>query len=63
MIEIKSYFTDWHEVDKETAKKYVMNRLKNMTYSKKIDYINKKFLRGITVEELCTVKELTKSNI
>lgn len=55
MIEIKSTFSDWHEVSKEQAKEYVKFLLQNMNAIKKTEqaeYINKNKLRGITVEEL-----------
>ena len=55
MIEIKSLFTDWHETDRETAKKYVaflMKNIVNMREDKREEYINNNRIRGIKVEEL-----------
>lgn len=55
MIEIKSLFSEWHEVDVEKAISYV-NTIKkgmiNIKENEKNEYINKKRLRGTTVEEL-----------
>lgn len=55
MIEIKSLFTDWHEVDEKTAKQYIRALIKGitiMTKDQKIKYIEANRLRGITVKEL-----------
>lgn len=55
MIQIKSFFTDWQEVDKETAKRFVKGIMQGATainYNEKIKYIEDKKLRGITVKEL-----------
>lgn len=54
MIEIKSWFTDWHEVNKEQAIKFVKVLLNGMLISrdKKYDYIEKNHLRGISIKEL-----------
>lgn len=54
-IEIKSLFTDWHEVSKQQAKDYVKFLLSNITTKKNkelIQYIESQKLRGITIKEL-----------
>ena len=54
-IEIKSPFTDWHEVSIEQARKYVqtnMNTITAMSGVRKVKFINDNLIRGITVEEL-----------
>lgn len=54
-IEIKSSFKDWHEVDKETAKQYVlhlMHHITNIPSKEKEEYIEQNKIRGITVKEL-----------
>lgn len=54
-IEIKSLFTDWHEVSKEQAKRYVSHLFRNLPMipqGKKTEWIEKNRLRGITVNEL-----------
>lgn len=56
MIEIKTIFSDWKEVDKERAKNYVLwlkSSLQNVKDDEKIPYIEKYILRGIKVLELC----------
>ena len=55
MIEIRSFFTDWHEVDEKTAKQYVRTLLKGITalsMKERIKYIEENRLRGITIKEL-----------
>lgn len=55
MIELKTTFTDWHEVTPKQARAYVNNFLSmvtGMTYAQKIDYLNANRLRGATVAEL-----------
>ena len=55
MIQIKTFFTDWKEVTKEEARRYIKKKAPMMvalTDQEKIDFINKKRLRGITYEEL-----------
>ena len=55
MIEIRGFFSDWHEVSKEQAKEYVSDIMKRMTALKKseqIAFVEEKRLRGITVKEL-----------
>lgn len=55
MIELKSLFTDWHEVTPDQARRFVntfISGATGMTYSEKIDYLNEKCLRGTTVAEL-----------
>lgn len=54
-IELKTLFTDWHEVTPKQAYAYVNNFLSmasGMTYAQKVDYLNEKRLRGTTVAEL-----------
>ena len=54
-IEIKSLFTDWHEVSREQAKDYVRFLLSNITTKGNEEleqYIEKNKLRGITIKEL-----------
>lgn len=54
-IEIKSLFTDWHEVSREQAKDYVKFLLSNITTKKNkelVQYIESNKLRGITIKEL-----------
>jgi len=61
MIEIKSLFSDWHEVTEEQAKKYVLWFIKHSPGVKdkeKIEYIHKNKLRGVTIQELFTADEL-----
>ena len=55
MIEIKSNFTDWHEVGAEQARRFVEHRMSGMTAipdDRKAEYIEAHNLRGITVAEL-----------
>lgn len=55
MIELKSFFTGWHEVTPSQARKYVntfISGATGMTYAEKIDYLNENCLRGTTVAEL-----------
>ena len=56
MIQFKFIFSGWKEVSKEKAKELVQYKLAGVTTMKCqkeiIDYINKKCLKGITVEEL-----------
>lgn len=55
MIEIKSFFQDWKEVDKEQAKKFIKHiksGIHNIPESKKDEFIEKRYLRGISVKEL-----------
>lgn len=54
-IEIKSLFSNFHEVDKKTARKYVkglLERITTMSKQEAIYYIEKTKLRGISVKEL-----------
>ena len=55
MIEIRTMFKDWHEVDRETAKLYVRELLHMITAipsEEVIPYIEHNKLKGITVKEL-----------
>lgn len=57
-IELKTMFTDWHEVTPKQARAYVNNFLSmttGMTYAQKIDYLNENRLRGTTVAELMEI--------
>ena len=54
-IEIKSHFTDWHEVTKEQAKKYAKFLLENITTLEGENltrYIEKNKIHGIKLKEL-----------
>lgn len=54
-IEIKSFFTDWHEVSREQAKEYIKFLLENITTmrgEKLIQYIEGNKIRGIRVNKL-----------
>ena len=54
-IQIKSIFTDWHEVSKKQAKKYVKFLLTHITTKENeelIKYIEENKIRGITINEL-----------
>ena len=53
-IQIKSFYGDWHEVDKSRAKKFVESLLSASLINRSafIGHINQKMLCGITVEEL-----------
>lgn len=55
MIEIKSFFSDWHEVTEEQAKKYALWFIEHspaLRGNDKIEYLYKNRLRGITIQEL-----------
>ena len=56
MIEIKGFFSDWHEVDIETARNFVTHHLSGCTTKsdpqQKAALVDGKYLRGITVREL-----------
>ena len=56
MIEIKGFFSDWHEADIETARQFVSHHLSGITMTsnpqKRAAMVDGKFLRGITVSEL-----------
>lgn len=59
MIEIRGFFTDWHEVDEEKAREYISKIMKMMiamNKSEQIAFIEQKRLRGITVKELLSDK-------
>jgi len=57
MVEIKSFFSDWHFVEIEQARKFVITMLSGMNCGREkgIAFINEKHLRGITVQELLGV--------
>lgn len=60
MIEIKTFFKDWEEVSEEYARAYItciMPKMTAMKEDEKIEWIESKRLRGITVKEL--LKEQT----
>ena len=60
MIEIKTFFNDWYEVNKEQAEAYIKQIMKGMTNLKeadKVKFVEEKRLRGITVEELLYRKQ------
>ena len=55
MIEIKTFFTDWHEVSREKAEKYIRQVMRGaaaLTDTEKVKLVEEKRLRGITVDEL-----------
>lgn len=55
MIEVKSFYTDWHETDAETAKGYIKGLLIGYPDVAEEDIpalIEGNHLRGITYEEL-----------
>ena len=55
VILIKSHFSDWHKVTRKQAKEFVKFIYQGIVAIKekdKIDYINKKYLKGTTVQEL-----------
>lgn len=55
MIEIRHFFTEWHEVSREKARKFISCIIPQMValpHSEKIKFIENKRLRGITVAEL-----------
>ena len=59
-IQIKSLFTNWHNVSEEQAIKYVtflINNITTMNNEKVIEYIEKNRLKGITVDELLKGKQ------
>ena len=59
MIEIRGFFTDWHEVDEKKAREYISKIMKMMiamNKSEQIAFIEQKRLRGITVKELLSDK-------
>lgn len=56
MIQIKTYFSDWKEVDRETAItfiKHCKDGATNIPEDKIIEYIEQNRLRGIKVLDLC----------
>lgn len=60
MIEIKTFFKDWEEVDEEYARAYItciMPKMTAMKEDEKIEWIESKRLRGITVKELLAGKK------
>lgn len=56
MIKIKAWFSDWREVDKEKAKRFISYFMNSITttsdINKKIALVEGKHLQGITVKEL-----------
>jgi len=55
MIEVRAYFSGWHEVDKETAKRFCKRMMKGsiaVPQDKKVQWLEENYLRGITVAEL-----------
>jgi hypothetical protein len=55
MIEVRAYFSGWHEVDKETAKRFCKHMIKGsiaVPQDKKVQWLEENYLRGITVAEL-----------
>lgn len=55
MIEIRSHFMLWHNVDLTVAKKYVnylMEHITNIPLSERKQYIEVNYLKGVTINEL-----------
>ncbi len=55
MIEIKPLLSDWKQVSKQDAEKFVkslLDKIMTMNQAEKIKYIESNRLRGIKVEEL-----------
>lgn len=62
MIQTKTLFGEWIEVNKEQAKKCISIRLYNLACKYKkdtINYINENILKGIKCEELLLKEELS----
>lgn len=60
IIEIRHFFTDWHEVTRERAQKFVAYIIPHMIalpHDEKIEFIERKWLKGITVAELFNGQE------
>ena len=54
-IQICSFVSGWHCVDREMARKFVQNMMSHMTAipeAEKSAYVETHYLRGITVKEL-----------
>lgn len=55
-ILIKSFFTDWHEVDRETAKNYTLHWLADMPAIKgkenKIKFLQDRYIKNINIYDL-----------
>ena len=55
-ILIKSFFTDWHEVDRETAKNYILHWLADMPAIKgkenKIKFLQDRYIKNINIYDL-----------
>lgn len=59
MIEIKSFFQDWKEVDEKQAKifiQHIKSGIHNIPENEKDEFIEKRYLRGISVKELLKEK-------
>lgn len=57
MIEIKPFFSDWKEVNRETAIRFIKHFKDGATaipQDKIIEYIEQNKLRGVKVLELCS---------
>ena len=55
MVEIKTFYKDWQIVSRKQAVKFVktmLNGMQAIRAENKADYINKRHLRGITLEKL-----------
>ena len=54
-IEIKSWFSDWHETSLEQARRFVLSLMDGMTavpQEQKAAFVETRYLRGITVSAL-----------
>ena len=59
-IQVKTYFSSWKDVTYEQAKnciKNFMSGISTKSEQEKIDYINTKKLKGITVNEVLKYEE------
>ncbi len=56
MIRVRGFFSNWKEVDREQAKRFVIHHLNGIITTgdpeKKAAMIEGKYLQGITVKEL-----------
>ena len=56
MIEVKAFYSGWHEVNKDQAQRFVSHLISGMVSVKgdenKVKLVEQEYLRGITVKEL-----------
>ena len=58
MIEIKAHFSGWHEVDIETARRFVRhmyNGMLAMPIERRAAYIDEKHIRGCKTQDLLSL--------